>query len=457
MLFSRENLFNLFEDDKKQIIEDYFKFLRFESVSSEPDYKDQTLKCCDWLENYLRDSGLKTERWETTGYPTLFAEWNGAKGKDTVLIYGHYDVQPVDPLELWKTPPFEPTVRDGQVFARGAQDNKGQCFYVISVIRQLLKKNGTLPVNVKICIEGEEEIGSPGLSKILKSKKESLRAEHALIVDFGIPDLEQPAISIGMRGIVTMTVTVTGSNTDLHSGTHGGIVYNPNHALVQILSKFRDENGTILIPGYYDDIRPIDKKTKDNIFIDFDEAAYSKTFGAEPVGGELSLSPLESCWFRPTLEVNGLGGGYSGGGFKTVIPAKAIAKVSCRLVPDQDPEKVAKLVKSFIEESCPKGVSVEVYIHPGIGRPVRTTTDTPVITAAFDAYSEINQKKCSFILEGASVPIVYGLKEACGGEVVMFGYALPTDQIHAPNEHFGLDRFKLGFATIAKILDLLSV
>ena len=266
-----------------------------------------------------------------------------------MLIYNHYDVQPVDPIELWHSDPFEPTIRDGEVFARGAEDNKGQCFYVISAIRELLRRDGTLPINVKLCIEGEEETGSSGLAGILATHKESLTADHLFVVDLGIHAPESPALTLGVRGIATMSIELIGSSSDLHSGTHGGIVYNPNRAMVELLAKLHDEEGRVTVPGFYAEVVTPTTDELAQLDFHFDEAEYEAMFGAKAVGGESSYSALQSAWIRPTLEINGIGGGYIGDGFKTVIPARTVAKLSVRLVPNQDPVKIAAAVERFLQ------------------------------------------------------------------------------------------------------------
>ncbi len=448
---------DLYRKHQAEIREDYLTFLRFQSISSEPPFRDQVNACATWLTSYLAAAGLTAECWQTSGHPVVYAEWLGAgKDKPTVLIYNHYDVQPVDPLELWNSPPFEPRIEGDEVYARGAQDNKGQCFYVVSVIKALLKSSKQLPVNVKLCIEGEEECGSKALNDILPAKREKLRADHLLIVDLGMPTSETPAVTLGIRGIVTMTVEVHGSSSDLHSGTHGGVVYNPNHALVEILAKLHDANGRVNIPGFYDAVKEPTAEEQRQIDFRFDDALYERQFGAKATGGEKDRSPLQSAWLRPTVEINGLGGGYCGDGFKTVIPAVAKAKVSCRLVPDQDPAKIGKLMADFIERLAPDGVKVKVKIHAGGGRPVRTPPTSPVVRVAAQAYSELFGKPCHYILEGGSIPIVTELASTAGADVVLMGFGLPTDNVHAPNEHFGMARLERGFATIGRILELLG-
>ena len=375
----------------------------------------------------------------------------------TLLIYNHYDVQPVDPLDKWESPPFEPTIREGSVYARGAQDNKGQCTYVLQALRALIETEGSLPINVKLCIEGEEEVGSAGLSKLLKQKEthDKLKADTLAIVDVGIRKPDIPAVTLGTRGIVTMDVEVQGTHTDLHSGSFGGLVYNPIHALVNILSKARDETGKIAIPGFYDDVKELTPEQKEQITLSFDAKEFEKTFGAKPTGGEQAFSPLERTGIRPTLEINGINGGYTGAGFKTVIPSTAHAKISCRLVPDQDPEKIGKLVARFIEQNTPDGVTVNVDLHPGVGKAVRSNPSSKSVQAFSQAYSEVFGKPTEYTFEGGSIPIVPELQQACGGEVVLLGLGLEDDNIHAPNEHFSLDRIEKGLLVISRAIQLL--
>ena len=450
-------LFADFDEQQKKLLEDFFTFLRFESISTDPQYQEQIIACAKWLAAYLTDAGLEVETWPTSGHPVLFASSKPSNpDKPTVLIYNHYDVQPIDPLELWESPPFEPSVRDGEIFARGAQDNKGQCFYVITAIKRMLEKNGELPVNLKLLIEGEEECASAGLSGILAEKAEALQAEHLMVVDVGILSPESPSVGLGVRGIATLELKLSGSNSDLHSGSHGGIVYNPNRAMVELLAKLYREDGSVAVPGFYQEVAELNSSDRETIDFDFDEQSYQAAFASSTSGGERAYTPLERAWIRPTLEINGVSGGYSGEGFKTVIPAQAIAKISCRLVPRQDPRKTIDLVANFLRENCPKGVSIEVDVHPGAGQAVRTNSNCQIVQAAKKAFSEVAGKKANFTLEGGSIPIVAELSKAAGAEVVLIGYGLPGDNMHAPNEHFGIDRLKRGFASIWRTLEILS-
>ena len=452
-----EELRKLFMVYKEQGLKDYFTFLRFQSISSEPSFQDDVRDCADWVSSYLKKIGFEVELWPTSGHPTIFANYEKAgPNQPTVLIYNHYDVQPVDPLDQWESPPFEPTVRNGEVFARGAQDNKGQCFYVLLALKALIERNGGLPVNVKLCIEGEEECASTGLSGILNKKKKELSADYLAIVDMGMPNASTPAITLGVRGMVTMDVEVTGTDKDLHSGSHGGVAYNPIHALIQILDKVRDASGKITIPGFYNDVIEMTDKEKSLIDGQFNSREYEKNFGAKPTGGEVAYPPLARNWFRPTIEINGISGGYSGTGFKTVIPSKAHAKVSCRLVPNQDPLVIAELVSAYFQSQAPEGTNVKVTVHAGTGKSLRASSDSLIAKAFVTAYEEIFQTKCKCDYSGGSIPVLAELADVTKATTILVGLGLPDDAIHAPNEHFGLDRIEKGFLSIARMLQLLK-
>jgi len=452
-----DRLSALYDRNAGIIEEDYFAFLRFKSISSEPAFKADVRACALWLLKYLKDSGFAAELWEGKGHPVVFAE-NLAAGDDkpTILFYSHYDVQPVDPLELWQSPPFEPTVREGRVYARGAQDNKGQTMTVISALRTVLAENDSLPVNIKVCIEGQEESGSGLLLEKLKTKRDRLKADYLAVVELGMVSEDAPTISLGLRGITTMTVELTGSNSDLHSGVHGGIVYNPNHALVEILSQLRDGEGRITVPGFYDDVRELEPEIRARLWSDFDPHLYEQVFGARPNGGEKAYTFIESASIRPTLEINGISGGYAGDGFKTVIPAKACAKISCRLVPDQDPRRIWQQVTGHIRRLCPEGVRVEITGRPDHGKPFRSNPASPVVKALAQVYKEISGVETGYFLEGGSVPIVPALVEALGAETVLMGWGLMGDNMHAPNEYFSLQRLKKGFLSVARLLEVLA-
>ena len=438
---------------EKALLEELFHFLRFESISADPTRKENVRSCAMWVKEFLAEAGFSTAVWETQGHPVIFAEWCKA-GPDapTVLIYNHYDVQPVDPLELWQSPPFEPTIRAGEIFARGAQDNKGQCFSVMSSLRHLLKRDGALPVNVKLVIEGEEETGSQGLASVLAERARELQADHLIVVDMGIPDPQTPSVTLGLRGMTAMTLELEGSSMDLHSGVYGGIVYNPNRAMVELLGKAFRADGSVAIPGFYDDVVPMPADERKTISFDFDVTVYERELNAKATGGEHAYKPLESAWARPTFEINGLSGGYSGAGFKTVIPAKAMAKLSCRLVPNQSPEKIAGLVKAFLERELPDGIRMTLTVHPGGGEALRTPASSPLVQATSEVYEQMFHRPTQRILCGGSVPVIPALARTAGSQVVLIGYGLDSDNMHAPNEHYGTDRVKKGFVTIGSLL-----
>jgi acetylornithine deacetylase/succinyl-diaminopimelate desuccinylase-like protein len=399
---------------------------------------------------------FKVEKWETKGHPVIFAHFTADPQCPTLLIYNHYDVQPVDPMNEWISKPFEPTQRNGEIYARGAQDNKGQLFYVLQALKLYFFKHGSYPLNIKLCIEGEEEVGSAGLSSLLAEKKEALKANYLAIVDLGLRDPQVPAVTIGTRGIITMDVTIEDSRTDLHSGIHGGIVLNPLHALVQMLASLRDPQGKITIPGFYDGVEEMPAEERAAVSFQFDMAEYQKQTGALPLGGEKERSVLERAWIRPTLEINGLHGGYTGEGFKTVIPSKAYAKISCRLVPGQDPAQIGELIKNHLREIVPQGIKLQVRVHPGSGKAVRVSPASRVVKCFSTAFEEVFGVPCEYIMEGASIPIIPELTEASEAEVILMGLGLQTDQIHAPNEHFGIDRLEKGMLIMLRAIDLLS-
>jgi len=452
-----QTLIEVYEHDKERILNELMTFLRFPSVSSEEKHRDDMLACSAWLEEYLQAIGMHVERWKSSQHPIVFASHlEAGPDKPTLLLYNHYDVQPVDPLDLWKTPPFEPTIREGNVYARGASDNKGQCFYAIQAIKMLLQRDGTLPINLKMVIDGGEEVGSSGLAEILASKKEQLRADYLAVLDVGILKPDIPAVTLGTRGLITLTLEVQGPSSDLHSGSHGGLVNNPLHALTTMLAMLHTPEGKVAIPGFYDDVADLSSQERQQLDFSFDTEAYRSEFGVLPYGGEKGVPPLERAWIYPTLEINGIMGGYGGSGFKTVIPAKATAKISCRLVPQQDPHRTELLVKKFLEANVPEGITATITSHPGIGKAMRTSPSSKIVQAASQAYEEVFGSPCHYILEGGSIPIVPELAQTSSSEAVLMGMTLPGDNAHAPNERFSLNRFKQGLAVITRIIDLLG-
>lgn len=446
------SLESMFEDERESFFEQYFQLLRFPSVSTEPHYAADVDRCSHWVAEFLQSAGFAVERWTGAGHPIVFASWAGAgPAAKTALFYGHYDVQPVDPLELWQSRPFEPEIRAGEVYARGAQDNKGQLFYTMSALCSILKHRGALPMNVKMIIEGEEESSSAALKKMLPEKRDQVRADYLAVVDVGMKSLARPWVGVGVRGIAAFEIVLHGSDHDLHSGMVGGIAYNPNRALVELLAKAVDENGRVTIPGFYDGIEELPPADRAQLCMGTTADESLKLLGVAPFGGESGLSIEERVWLRPTFEINGLNGGYTGDGFKTVIPARASAKISCRLVPGQDPIRIQELVCKFLEAHCPKSMKIEVR-KLGSGSALRTHPNAAIVKAAVAAFSDVAGTSCGVALEGGSIPISLDLSEASGGEIVFFGYGLGDDQIHAPNEHFGVDRMRRGFLTVGRFL-----
>lgn len=445
-----------FSKNREAILRDFFQFLTFKSISADPAYKPEVLKCANWLGDYLKKIGMQVELWQTSGMPVLFAEYKSAdKNAPTLLIYHHYDVQPADPLELWKSDPFSPVVRDGVVYARGAQDNKGQCFYCVTALKALFELTKQVPLNIKLFIEGEEESGSHGTEEAIEKKRERLKADYLLVVDSTLAAAGVPGLTMGVRGIMTMEFLCKNASTDLHSGTFGGIAYNPNRALAQAIAALWDKNGRVKIPHFYDDVAKLDEDQRKLLDLEFDPEWTRSQFGIQALAPEPGFSPKESSWIRPTVEINGMCGGYIGEGFKTVLPAQASAKISCRLVPNQDPEKIYKLLVDYLCAQFPAGFELKATY--GHGAPAfRGNFHSPIAKTAAMSYEEVMKKPCRYMLSGGSIPIVAKLAEACGGEATLMGFGLDEDNIHAPNEHFGLDRFEMGYLTMGRIFAHLS-
>jgi acetylornithine deacetylase/succinyl-diaminopimelate desuccinylase-like protein len=441
---------------RDEIRSDYFHFLKFPSISADPAYAKDVETCAEWLRDYIeKKTGMRAECIETEGYPLVYAEdLRAGPDAPTVLVYGHYDVQPVDPLELWKSDPFTPTERNGLVYARGAVDDKGQIFYAVMAARCWKELGRKLPINLKFCIEGEEESSSVGLSKSLPKLKDRLQSDSLLVVDCGQLDKETPALSMGCRGLVALEVTLTGSNSDLHSGMHGGLAYNPNRALAELLAKLWDRKGHVQVKGFYDDVLEITENDLKKFSFRFDKREYGEEFGIHALGGEKERTPFEANCFRPTLEINGMHGGYLGAGVKTVIPAHAVAKITCRLVPNQDPEKIGRQLADFLKQNAEPGMKVKVDLLGG-ERAFRGNPDSPLAKAVAMAATEVCGKKCENTLSGGSIPIIAKIIEATRADVVGMGYGLPEDNIHAPNESFDMKRFEKGFLTVARTLELL--
>jgi acetylornithine deacetylase/succinyl-diaminopimelate desuccinylase-like protein len=438
-----------------KIREDLYTFLRFKTISSDPAMRHEQDRCAEWLHKQFSSLQCKSEVIPTRGLPLVYAEdLRAGPNAPTLLIYGHYDVQPVDPIELWNSDPFEPVEKNGSVYARGAVDDKGQVFYTIAALMAMRENRRPLPVNLKFCIEGEEESGSEGLSKALPKLKEKIAADYLLVVDFDILEAEIPSINLGARGIITLDVLLKGSKIDLHSGGFGGIAYNPNRAAAELIAQCWDANGRVQIPHFYDDVQELSKEEK-SLFSKDGLKKMAIDAGIEVLGAEKGVSLRDANWLQPTFEINGLFGGYAGIGVKTVIPAEAHIKISCRLVPNQDPHMIGQYVADFLRKKVKKGMQIEVNILHG-GKAYRGRADSKLAIAVAKAYEEIFHRPCEKILSGGSIPVVSDLMTALKPEVVGMGYGLYSDNVHAPNEHFGLDRFKKGILTVVRAIENLG-
>ncbi|MGB5893252.1 MAG: dipeptidase [Ignavibacteriaceae bacterium] len=435
-------------------IEELKTFLRIKSISTDVNHKKDMLKGAEFVSNKLKDAGINKVRIiKTNGHPLVYAEWLNAPGKPTVLIYGHYDVQPVDPIELWDTPPFEPAIRNGKIYARGATDDKGQIYMHVKSVEAHLKTNGKLPVNVKFIIEGEEEIGSSNLEEFVKKNSKLLKCDTVLISDTALYAPGVPTITLGLRGIAYMEIEVTGPNRDLHSGTFGGAVANPINILAEMITKMMDSNGHISIPGFYDDVIKVTKKERERFkALKFSEKNYAKAISVRELKGEKGYSTLERMWIRPTLDCNGIIGGFTEAGAKTVLPSKVTAKISMRLVPNQDPKKIAKIFTNYVKQIAPKSVRVEVREIHG-GHPIVTPMNNEATIAASKAMARAFGKKTVYMREGGSIPIVTVFAKQLNAIPVLMGLGLNTENLHSPNEHFDLNHFHLGILSSAYFLE----
>jgi len=449
--FARQNQ-GRFLDELKDL-------LRIPSISTLPEHRGDVRHAAETLAAELNRIGMEhVEVIETGGHPLVYADWLHAKGKTTCLCYGHYDVQPPDPLDEWTTPPFEPAERNGNIYARGAVDDKGQMYMHIKALESMLHAHeGKLPLNVRIILEGEEEVGGEGIAHFVREHPERLRADFALISDTEMfaPDL--PTLCVGLRGMIYTEIHARGAATDLHSGMYGGAAPNPFFALCQVVSKLKDENGHILIPGIYDDVVPPSAaELKAWKSLPFDEAEFlKKEIGSSALTGEEEYSILERLWARPTLEIHGMPGGFTGDGAKTVIPAKAAAKVSLRLVPDMEPRKVFDLYREYVESICPKGIKLDVRLDHS-GDAIVVGVDNPYVKAATAALHEVFKKDTVFIRSGGSIPIVGDFERSLKIPSVMMGFGLPDDNLHAPNEKFSIANFHRGIESLIRFFEKLG-
>lgn len=426
------------------------------SISANPAHDADVRASAETAAARMRAAGLTAEVLETDGHPVAYGAWLGAPGAPTVLIYGHHDVQPADPLDLWVTPPFAADVRDGKIFGRGSVDDKGQVLMHVAAIEAHLRTNGTLPVNVKLIVEGEEEIGSPSFEAFLDRERERFACDAVVVSDTAVFAEDVPSLTVSLRGLVHWEVTVHGPAADLHSGYFGGVVRNPLEALAQMLATLKDAGGRIAVPGFYDGVRPISPAEHvEYAGLPYDDAAEARTLGVPQLWGEAGYTPLERMWRRPTLELNGMYGGYQGPGGKTIVPSFARAKISARLVPAQEPAHVKRVVAEHLRRVAPPGVRVEVEAHGDV-RAVETSRDHPAVAAAARAMERGFGKPPVFIGTGGTIGPVSSFDRILGLPQVLIGVGLPDDAIHAPNEKFDLGQFYGGIETMAYLYDELA-
>lgn len=436
------------ESNKDRFLDELFGLIRLSSVSADEKFKEDIIRAANYIVEKLKEAGADhAEICETAGHPIVFGEKITDPSKPTVLVYGHYDVQPADPYDLWETPPFEPVIRNGKIYARGSCDDKGQMYMHIKAM-EVMNHLGDMPCNIKFIIEGEEEVGSNNLEIFINENKEKLKTDVILISDTTLIDNDTPSLTVGLRGLSYVEVEVTGPSRDLHSGVYGGAVDNPVNVLCKMIDALKDKNNRITIPGFYDRVIELseeDRKALNEAPFDLDE--YKKDLGIRSVAGEKGYTTLERVGIRPSLDIHGIWGGYTGAGAKTVLPSKAYAKISMRLVPNQNNKEITEMFTKYFKSIAPDSVEVKVTPHHG-GQPALTPTDSIAYLAASMAFEESWGKKPIPTRDGGSIPIVALFKDALGADTVLMGFGLDSDAIHSPNEHYGLFNFYKGIETI---------
>ncbi|NIK13283.1 dipeptidase [Alkalibacillus sp. S2W] len=453
----QKQVIQFLKDNRERHLEELQDFLKIPSISSLSEHKEDTLRGAQWVEQELHNIGFQEAKiMETDGHPVVYGEYIADGNAPTVLVYGHYDVQPVDPVHLWDSEPFEPTIRDEKIYARGATDDKGQVFMHLKVMEAVINQDDAPPVNFKVLIEGEEEIGSPNLPKFADEHANQLNADLVIVSDSALVEKGKPTITYGLRGLAGIQIDVEGANSDLHSGEYGGGVVNPIHALVKIVDSFRDDNNFIQVEDFYRDIPELTQDERDALArVSVDEEQLKDDLGVPALDGEAGYSYVERTSVRPTLEVNGIYGGFQGEGIKTVLPNQATAKITCRLVPDQDPEHIVQQLTKHVHAQAPVGVNVSVTPFDK-GKPYVTPFDHPVIQKAAQAYETVYQNDTAYVRGGGSIPIVAELDRILNVPVVLMGFGLPDENLHAPNEHFHLENFDQGMETLVHYMYLLG-
>lgn len=452
-----EKVLTYMKENQQALLNKLEQFLRIPSVSTDSSYKADVQKAAQFLQDYLKDIGFEhIEEIETNHHPIVYAEYNQAgAAAPTVLFYGHYDVQPVDPIDEWDSDPFSPEIREGRLYARGASDDKGQVFMHLAVFESFMKTTGSLPVNIKVCVEGEEEIGSENLYDVLKKKKEKFAADFVIISDSGMVALNQPTILYGLKGFTGIEITVDGPNQDLHSGLYGGAVRNPLMALTHILSSMKNDEEVITVDGFYDDVQAMPDEERE-LIAKVPGEDYHATTGVTETVSEKGYHAKEHTMGRPTFEINGMYGGYQGEGTKTIIPATATAKITCRLVPGQDPEKIQQLLEDHVHRVTPSGVHVTVKKEKLSSKAYMVEPNHPLIQKAAICYEKAFDKKTVFVRMGGSIPVVEWLDDLYDIPVILLGFGTPEDRLHSPNESFPLDSFHKGMETLIYYYDEIS-
>lgn len=441
-----------------RFVEEMLDFLRIPSISSLPENATDVRKAGEWVMQRMQTAGIEhIEMMETGGHPVVYGDWLHAPGKPTVMIYGHFDVQPVDPIHLWDSPPFEPTIKDGCVYARGSNDDKGNMLVPILAVEALLRSEGKLPVNLKFFFEGQEEIGSPTLPPFVKKNKKKFACDMVISADGGQWSDDQPELAVGLRGLCAIQINVTGPNRDVHSGMYGGAIQNPIHALVRLLDSMRSPDGTVLVEGFYDDVRVLSAEERKQIArIPYNEKEYKAALDLNGLFGEPGYTTRERIWARPTLELNGIWGGFQGAGTKTVIPSEAHAKITCRLVADQEPAKIVKLLQAHIKKHTPPGARITVEVRESASDPYLMAADHPGNQAARDVHLELYGKEPYYARSGGTIPVCGLFYKNLGAYTVNFGFALPDERQHSPNEFYRLHNFARGQKAYCLLLQRLA-
>jgi acetylornithine deacetylase/succinyl-diaminopimelate desuccinylase-like protein len=452
-----ETVLTYIDAHRERFVSDLAEWARVPAISSDAAHRADMVKNAEHLMNAVKALGAgRVEMWPTKGHPAVFASFQHAPGKPTLLIYGHHDVQPVDPLGEWVSPPFEPTVRDGRMWGRGVIDDKGQVMIHVKAIEAFMKTRGKLPINLKLIVEGEEEIGSVNLDELMRAKNNELSADYVCVSDTAMFGRGIPSLCVGLRGLMYLEVHVDGPSTDLHSGSFGGGVANPVNALARMIARLHDDDGEVTVPGFYDTVVPLTQAEREEIAsLPFDEKEWLKSTGAPGVTGEKGFSTLERVWARPTLDCNGIAGGFQGEGSKTIIPAHAVAKISCRLVPNQEPDDIYAKVSEHLKRLAPPGVRVRTVAMHG-GRPYLAPTNHPVFEVAKRAFANAFGRPTVFIREGGSIPFVRTIADATGKPCLLMGFGQPDENAHAPNEWIDLEAYHLGIKSAAYLYEELA-